>query len=196
MTEDRNKSLKEKKLEGILDMGESLKNLDVDEVAQTNKNDEEKKLKMEERKKFLAEHKEQFDIVRKKPDLEFSREIYKELIMTDMEILRIVRKEIEMDPSPRAVETAASLTSSINSTVDSLRDIDEVKVDQGFEREKIDMKRNASSAGNITTGVMMAGAFTDIMDKIGEMKKLKEKTVEAVVVETTTEKDGVKKDKI
>ncbi len=196
MTEEREKSLKEKKLEGIMGIGDSLKKLDEEETVQSNKSDEEKKRKMEERKKFLEEAREQFDIIKNKPDIEFSRDIYKELVMIDMEILRITRKEIEMDPSPRHVETAASLTSSITSTIDALRDIDEIKVEQGFKRETIDMKKNASSAGNITTGVMMAGAFTDIMDKIGEMKKLKEKTVDAVVVETTTEKDGVKKDNI
>lgn len=193
MTEEREKSLKEKKLEGIMGIGDSLKKLDEEETFEVNKNDEEKKRKMEERKKFLAEAKDQFDVIRNKPDAEFSRDIYKELVMIDMEILRITRKEMEMDPSPRHVETAASLTSSITSTIDSLRDIDEVKVDQGFKREALDLKKNASSTGNITAGVIMAGAFTDIMDKIGEMKKQKEKTIEAVVVETTIDNDKDKK---
>lgn len=188
----REKSLKEKKLEGIMGIGDSLKKLDEDETFEVNKNDEEKKRKMEERKQFLAEAKDKFDVIRNKSDAEFSRDIYKELVMIDMEILRITRKEMEMDPSPRHVETAASLTSSITSTIDSLREIDEVKVDQGFKREALDLKKTSSSTGNITAGVMMAGAFTDIMDKISEMKKQKEKTVEAVVVETTT---AIEKDK-
>jgi hypothetical protein len=198
MSEDqtREKSMTEKKLENVLGIGESLKELDNVEKIEVSKADEEKKEKLKERKKYLDDMKTQFETLKSKTDMDFSKEIYKELVMLDMEILRITRKEMEMDPSPRYAETAASLTSSITATVDSLRNVEDTKISQGFEREKIDMKKSAVTGGNITAGIMMAGAYTDIMDKIGEIKKRKEekeKTIEAEVVSTTTEKEGVKK---
>lgn len=186
MTEEREKSLKEKKLEGIMGIGDSLKKLDEEETFEVNKNDEEKKRKMEERKKFLAEAKDQFDVIRNKPDAEFSRDIYKELVMIDMEILRITRKEMEMDPSPRHVETAASLTSSITSTIDSLRDIDEVKIEQGFKREALDLKKNQGNTGP-GAGVVMIGTMNDILAKL---KSENIKTIEttSVIVDTLENK--------
>lgn len=191
MTEEREKSLKEKKLEGIMGIGDSLKKLDEEETFEVNKNDEEKKRKMEERKKFLAEAKDQFDVIRNKPDTEFSRDIYKELVMIDMEILRITRKEMEMDPSPRHVETAASLTSSITSTIDSLRNIDEVKIDQGFKREALDLKKNQGNMGP-GAGVVMIGSMSDILKqaKLHLQDPEKVKTIEATVVESEGEKQG------
>lgn len=185
----REKSLKEKKLESILGIGESLKNFDKDESANTSSDDADKKHKFEERKKYLAEMKEDFDKVKSKPDLEFSRDIYKELVMIDMEMLRITRKEMEIDPSPRYVETAGSLTNSITSTLDSLRDIEEVKVDQGFEREKIEMKKNSGNLGP-GAGVVMIGSMSDILMKIKAENQIK--TIEAVTV--VTDSDINKKD--
>ncbi len=190
----REKSLKEKKLEGFLGIGDALKNLDAEESIQVSKDDEEKKRKLDERKKYIEEMKVQFETLKSKSDLDFAKEVYKEMVMIDMEMLRITRKEMEMDPSPRYVETAGSLTNSITATIDSLRDIDEVKVDQGFEREKLDMKKNAVTGGNISNSVVMVGGFTDIMDKIAEFKKGKEKTVEAEVVRDAPTDEG--KDKL
>lgn len=182
----RDKSLKEKKLEGILGIGDSLKKLDEEENFQVSKDDAEKKKKLEERKKYIAEMKEKFETIKCKSDLDFAKEVYKEMVMIDMEMLRITRKEMEMDPSPRYVETAGSLTNSITATIDSLRDIDEVKVEQGIEREKLDIKKNAVSGGNISNSVVMVGGFTDIMDKIAEFRKGKEKIVEAEIVKDST----------
>jgi hypothetical protein len=174
----REKSLKEKKLEGILGIGDALKNLDAEENSQVSKDDDEKKRKLEERKKYIAEMKEQFETLKSKSDLDFAKEVYKEMVMIDMEMLRITRKEMEMDPSPRYVETAGSLTNSITATIDSLRDIDEVKVDQGFEREKIDMKKNQGALGT-GNNVIMIGSMSDVLK---QLKKDTEKTIEAEVV--------------
>ena len=196
MTENRDKSITEKKLEELLGIGDSIKKLDDEDTippgnSSVNRDDEEKKIKLDERKKYLAEMKGKWEGVKEKPDIEFSKDVYKELIMIDMEFLRIARKEMEMDPSPRYIECAGTLTNSITTTLDSLRDVDIVKVDQGFEREKIDMKKNQGNQGP-GTGVVMIGSMSDILSQLKLAQKEQVKTVEATVV---LEKDEeIKKD--
>lgn len=188
MSDEREKSLKEKQYEDAIGIGDALKQLDMDETNQVSKEDDEKRRKLEDRKKYIADMKQDFDLMKKKPDLEFSADIYKELVMIDMEMLRITRKEMELDPQPRYVETAGSLTAAITSTLDSLRDIDNTKFDQGMEKEKLEIKKNQGAAAP-GANIVMIGSMQDIL----KQAKLEMKTIDAeVVIEKEEDKKEVK----
>ncbi len=191
MSKEREKSLKEKQLEDVLGIGDSLRQLDAEETNKVSNADDDERRKLEDRKKYIAEMKQDFDILKKKPDLEFSADIYKELVMIDMEMLRITRKEMELDPQPRYVETAGSLTTAITSTLDSLRDIEQVKFDQGMEKEKLDLKKSQGT-GAPGANVVMIGSMSDILKqaKLHLQEPEKVKTVEATVLESDTKKQG------
>lgn len=179
--EIREKSVTEKKLEKVLTISDELKKLDEEEKAQVSSEDDEKKRKLQERKEYLAEVKENLSTLKSKSDLDFSKSIYKDLILTDMEILRITRKEMEMDPSAKYMEGIATLSNAIVGAIDSLRDVDKTTVDQGFEREKIDMKKN--QGGNVTNNnVVLVGNYTDIMSKVEQIRKDKEKIIDVEIV--------------
>lgn len=187
MSDEREKSLKEKQYEDAIGIGDALKQLDMDETNQVSKEDDEKRRRLEDRKKYIADMKQDFDLMKKKPDLEFSADIYKELVMIDMEMLRITRKEMELDPQPRYVETAGSLTTAITSTLDSLRDIDNTKFDQGMEKEKLDLKKNQSS-GKIGQNVVMIGTMNDVL-KLAKSEMEKIKTVDVELIDEQKEED-------
>ena len=196
---EREKSVSEKKLEKVFGISDSLKKLndeDSSSSGNTNgsssgngnnqKSDEDKKKALEERRKILEEMKKEHEILSKKDDNDFSRSVLKELTMINMEFLRINRKEMEMDPSARNTEASASMANTIVSAVDSLRKIENDKIDQGFEREKIDLKKSGSSSPGIgNNNVVLIGGYTDIMDKLELMKK--EKLLKTVEVEAIKE---------
>jgi hypothetical protein len=171
MNEEREKSFSEKKLEKVLGISDQFKQFDDGEKNEVVAGDEEKKRKFEERKEYLKEIRASHEKLKIKDDKQFSKDIYRELIEIDMEVLRITRKEMEMSPNARYVETIGTLTGAITNTLDSLRDIEETEVAQGFEREKLDIKKNAASGGTINNSVVLMGGFTEVMEKIAQMNK-------------------------
>lgn len=178
----REKSIKEKKLERVFGMGDDLRKLDEEDKNTVNNNDEDVKRKLEDRKKYLQEIKVEMEQRKKQTDEQFCKDLYKEMAVIGMEMLRINRQEMEMDPRANRVEVASTIMNSTVGALDAVRDIGDTKIDQALEREKLDMKKNAVSGNNISNSVVMMGGFTEVMDKIAQMKKEKEKTIEAEVI--------------
>ena len=173
----REKSIKEKKLERVFGMGDDLRKLDEEDKNTVNNNDEDVKRKLEDRKKYLQEIKVEMEQRKKQTDEQFCKDLYKEMAVIGMEMLRINRQEMEMDPRANRVEVASTIMNSTVGALDAVRDIQDTKIDQALEREKLDMKKNA--VGKTGNNVIMIGSMTDALRMAkAEMAK----TVDAEVV--------------
>jgi hypothetical protein len=181
----REKSIKEKKLERVFGMGDDLRKLDEEDKNNVVAGDEAAKKALEVRKKIIQEMAIEMEGKKKLTDEQFCKDLYKEMAVIGMEMLRINRQEMEMDPRANRVEVASTIMNSTVGALDAVRDIGDTKIDQGFEREKIDMKKN----GLATTGtnVVMIGSMSEILKQV-RMDQVK--TVEAELVVDKIEKKG------
>lgn len=170
------KSQSEKKIDNSLmkkiGLNEELDELDSDTDDSKTQEDLEKERKAEERRKMASEMKKELSKLKKKEskDKEFCREMYKELAARGLTMLAVMQEEVELNPRARDVETAGSLMNSITSTLDSLRNIDEVEEKFVIEREKLDTKR-AVAIGNDRMAAITAAGSSAVVSSMADMVK-------------------------
>jgi hypothetical protein len=189
--DDKNQSKSFKKLEDILNI-DSSSSFDNDEV--------ERELKMiEERQKQIASFKEEFAKIKNSTTLdEYMDSVLKQMVEKGMTILTALQLEIEASPRGRDVETAASMISAVTNIISNMNSIKAVNAKIGFEREKIDMKKQSLlAAGNMGAkdangDMLMVGSTNDLFELLQKKNIIGQKKPDEIT--TITVKDD-KEDK-
>ena len=198
---DRKKSIKERKIEASLGIGSSddfdmSDNPEVSEEAEAEAAAAEQLNKRREiattTKNALAVYSNKTDDKGFDQDEEFSRDMLRDLAVTGMTILKLQEEEMQLDPSARNAETAASLITSVTNAVDKL-------VGVGHNRKKLDIteRKAARQEGpnNITNNFIGVSSFSDLVKNIkdtGENMGIvsnKPKEIESEVVDEDADGD-------
>ncbi len=200
---DRIKSMSEKKIEKSLDIDDDIDNLDKkgDKSPDASNIEEDMAAKIAERQRHSQEIRENLEKL--KEDLtnneDFAEAIYKELVVTDMEILKMVRSELDINPSPRYLETISAMSNGVVTAVAALRDIGKTKHNQEIDIKKLEIRDKAASGGILTGTAGAVASFADVIRAAKELvnseppKKEPVKTIEAEV--TFPDREIVKEEK-
>ena len=164
MTDDKKKKSKSfKSIEEILNI-DNVDNLEFDDNAAN-----ELETKLENTRKAVAEMKEEFTKIKELSDDDFTKHILKTLVEKSMSMLTAIQLEIEDNPTGRAVETAATMVSAINSVVDNFNKVKVYNQKLEIEQEKLNL-RKASLQSNIghsgNTNVLVCGDTNQILDML------------------------------
>ena len=189
--DDKNQSKSFKKLEDILNI-DSSSSFDNDEV--------ERELQMiEQRQKQIAAFKEEFSKIKNSSTTdEYMDSVLKQMVEKGMTILTALQLEIENSPRGRDVETAASMISAVTNIISNMNSIKAVNAKIGFEREKIDMKKQSmAAAGNMGAkdangDMLMVGSTNDLFELLQKKNIIGQKKPDEIT--TITVKDD-KEDK-
>lgn len=170
---DRKKSRKEKKIEESLGIG-GAKDDDFDmseEIDNESEEDHAAKEKLENRREIATTTKNALAKYSEKEDRgydsdeEFSRDILRDIAVTGSTLLKIQEEEMQLDPSPRIAETAASLMTSVTTAVDKLTGI-------GLSRRKLDIDQQKADRGDgpnsVTNNFIGVSSFSDLVKNIKE----------------------------
>jgi len=186
--EEKKQSKSFKKLEDILN---------IDSSTAFDDQDAERELRLiEERQAQVKAFKQELKSLNDLPTTDdYMNTVIKQMVGKGMSMLNALQLEIEGSPRGRDVETAASMISAINSLISNMNQIKVYNAKIGFEREKIDLKKQAleQSAGQPVmhgnNNILMVGSTNDLMELL--MKKdiiggnsRKEEAAQDVVIRT------------
>ena len=187
-------------LKSKLGINQELKELDNEENS-SNENksaeDIEREIRAEERKLATKELKSQLSKLKKKEskDKEFCREMYKELAARGMTMLGVMQDEVELNPRARDMETASTMINSIASTLDSLRNIDDVDEKFSIEREKLGVKKQIAIGNDRYSAMAQEGTkaiVSSMADMIKQINKAKEQEDNTIEIEAEVKQDDKK----
>lgn len=182
-------------LKKALGINEELNQLDEESASDKSQEEIDQEKKAEERRQMAKELKEKLSKLKKKEskDKEFCREMYKELAARGMTMLAVMQEEVELNPRARDMETAGAMMNSITSTLDSLRNIDDVDEKFSIEREKIDVKKQVAIGNDRYAAIAAEGTkavVSTMADMVKEINKAKKEEEDKIIeVEVEVEKD-------
>lgn len=178
----------DKSLKAKLGINKELKELDEEENTSSDKSSEdlEREEKAKERKKIAKNLKSELSKLKKKEskDKEFAREMYKELAARGMTMLAVMQEEVELNPRARDMETASTMMNSISSTLDSLRNIDDVDEKFAIEREKIGVRKQQALGNERYAAIAQEGTkaiVSSMADMVKEINKAKATEEEKII---------------
>ena len=203
----RKKSVKEKKIEASLgiDSKDDPEDFDMSDEVEKDE-DDEAAAQVEKRREIVSNTKNALAVYKDEDkdkgydgDEEFTRDMLRDLAVTGMTILKLQEEEMQIDPSARSVETAATLITSVTNAVDKLNHV-------GLNKKKLELdekKVEARTAGglNVTNNFIGASSFSDLVKGLKEadsdIGKISspdpievEAEVEAEVVDDKSEDEG------
>lgn len=123
-------------------------------------------------------------------DEEFTRDMLRDLAKTGMTLLKLQEEEMLQDASARNAETAAQVIAATTNAVDKLRDVGMSKEKLKIEKEKLELKKNASGiAGPVTQNIIAVGSFSDIVKNLKNEDPEVGECINAEVVEVKEENE-------
>lgn len=199
---NRKKSVKEKKIEKSLGIGGSDDDdFDMSDDSTVEDEEQEAKEQLEKRRELAAQTKNALSVYKNDnyddkekgydSDEEFTRDVLRSVSITGMTMLKLQEEEMQIDPSARNAETAASLISSITNAVDKLNGV-------GLNKKKLEIdekKANARLDGhNVTNNFIGVSSFSELVknikdtgEELGKVSNPEPKEIEVEVVHDVDE---------
>lgn len=141
--------------------------------------------------KYVAEEDVGYD-----QDETFARDILKDLAMSGVSLLKIQEEEMQLDPSARNAETAATLITATTNAVDKLQGIGLNNKKLAIEEKKVGVKE-VQNGINAHVGAMLSCTFSELIGQlknekaeVGKVQGKEIKDAEAEVIEDEVEEDA------
>ncbi len=190
--DDKNQPKAFKRLEDILN---------IDSTDAFDNAEVERELAMiEERQKQIAAFKNEFAKIKNSSTTdEYMDSVLKQMVEKGMTILTALQLEIEASPRGRDVETAASMISAVTNIISNMNSIKAVNAKIGFEREKIDMKRQSMASGNMGVkdangDMLMVGSTNDLFELLQKKNIIGQKKPDEITAITVKDDKEDKND--
>lgn len=174
---------------------------DLNEVSEEDREKEEREEKIKARREIVKNTRNLLATVKKDGNLEnedeaYIRDMLRDLSATGMSMLKVQEEEMQLDPSARNAETAASLINAISSSLKELQEVSLKRKKLELDEQKVNIRKvNANPNGGGVTNIIGAGTFADIVKQLknegADIGKTGEDAidVDAEVVETDDEDD-------